>query len=1531
MEKGGDIRGNYYYSADKFAIYDISTTSDPIRLYLSEESYQDVEILDNFAYVLGTSSITIYDISDKRMPVIVNSLDIWAPYTIIDTQLVISGHLLYLLTEHNGLFVRAYDISNPLDIVLLDTLDTDFVRDSGDPQVKIDSLTQNYVLSFIDNSDDKGMIALIDISDPSDLTVSSSIDTNIVGGMGCITTSFGYIYGSYVDTGANKVKIYDIINHFDPRLIVTKDISGSYPINSMDIFENSLYINRQTATNTYTFEVYTLASRTNPVYKCAVSVDTVGEIMVSPYIILVSGASKTDILQIHYSNGGINSQFKDGQVVGNGGSFNFQAASQGIFGLDFICPATWGSGTITLGDGTSSITLRKVWSANWLSKDFHETPDYNTFDFYDTNFDLWGGTGVAKIVEIPNSPIGSKAYLFDNSQRSVGTYLSWATNWYIESLICLEKVSGTTGSYFIDLGWVSYSYNPSTQKWYSSINGELESTAIPTAMNYHTWKITYDGSCVFEFYLDDVLIDCAENYMFGLDPFDHVGSITYGDSTAGSDSKMWLAGYRTWVWEPIYDIIEDGLHPDSMNSLKIWFDCLTHKAALFLNGELKDIYNINEKLDYINQVSCSMLMDNVFWTPLDEDLDRDGLTSTYESLNSLSDMDTDTDDDGMPDGWEVTNGLNPSIDDSTGDLDGDLVYNIDEYTAGTSANCADSDHDSMPDKWEITYGLNPNSPNDAQLDSDSDGIINIIEFCSSRIYTTALNPKSTDSDSDTMPDGYEMFWRFDPSSALDKEQDADGDYLQNYLERTAGTNPRNKDTDNDGMWDKWELDNDFDPLWSLDAELDDDWDDFNTVLDPDFEFHNVDEFLFALDPHDWDTDDDNLPDGYEVFMATHEEYDDGDFDYMDDTWEIFYGFRPYSSVNSPSSLPWNDGPQDDNDSDGLTNYEECNVYHTNPIVADTDEDGLSDGWETCYGYNPLSKHSDTDGLEDGYEVLTLGTSGIYVDSEEDGAGDGLLDNEEVALGTEPMNKDTDDDGLWDGAEVHTYYTDPLDPDTDSDGLFDGTEVDGHQYWDPFKQGGAGYITVYTLPADMDGDTDNDGLKDGEELGITEYDYNSGDVYYYDTPLYFATLGTPDNYPTSHGNLAVRRTNPNDLDSDNDGASDGTVGIHEYDASNPNDKHFWTDPLATDTDGDTLGGSAYSDYFEMHGWDIHYDSNSDNILDAWLYGVTSNPRKIDSDGDNIGDLYEYNNGYTPSNADWDGDGLTDNKELLYNGPYYHLNNDQAIWTSNPWDADTDNDGLSDGQEFNGPSGHTSWYSNPNTAHSDDDGLTDYQEYFGTFLSCGYISNPRAKHTDYDEWNDRIEEVFGTDPASVYSIPVSSWVAEAATTCTLVNGDSTYVTGGGNTHDAIAIYGGSTQDLKDGWPGYVHQMRYKFTTYTYPSVFVGNIERQAYISDIGINVWFQGACGSAVTVKNLKITQWSNSQSETATIAQTFSKNTWYLKGASWSSGSTCVSNAQNNMPITQIQLELTMDIGFPWTYSCFFVTDQLVLIYGITKQ
>ena len=147
------------------------------------------------------------------------------------------------------------------------------------------------------------------------------------------------------------------------------------------------------------------------------------------------------------------------------------------------------------------------------------------------------------------------------------------------------------------------------------------------------------------------------------------------------------------------------------------------------------------------------------------------------------------------------------------------------------------------------------------------------------------------------------------------------------------------------------------------------------------------------------------------------------------------------------------------DGDSMPAFEEFQTG-TNPLAADTDEDGLMDGVEVNeYGTEPTVADTDEDGLDDGPEVNEYGTEPTVADTDEDGLDDATEVNE---YGTEPTVDDTDEDGLDDGPEVNEYGTEPTVADMDNDGLDDGREIE-----------------LNTNPTDPD--TDSDGLPDGSEV------------------------------------------------------------------------------------------------------------------------------------------------------------------------------------------------------------------------------------------------------------------------------------------------------------------------------------------------------------------------------------------------------------------------------------------------------------------
>lgn len=257
---------------------------------------------------------------------------------------------------------------------------------------------------------------------------------------------------------------------------------------------------------------------------------------------------------------------------------------------------------------------------------------------------------------------------------------------------------------------------------------------------------------------------------------------------------------------------------------------------------------------------------------------------------------------------------------------------------------------------------------------------------------------------------------------------------------------------------------------------------------------------------DIDTDRDGLSDAFERLVSgTLDGQWDSDGDELPDGWEYEHGLDPNVGEGE-------DGANGDPDGDGLVNGLEY-ANGTDPQLADSDGDGLDDRIETLIGTNPNLRDTDGDGFEDGVEVengmsprSAVGRDGFDGDVDGDGIPNGLED----AYGTSPFIADSDGDGLLDGDEL-LWETDPLDADTDGDGIPDGEEV-----------------ALLTDPCGPD--TDQDGMPDGWELD-SGLDPTSGEGE--DGPL-----GDPDRDRLPNGLGYLYGTRPAEPDSDGDGLADG---------------------------------------------------------------------------------------------------------------------------------------------------------------------------------------------------------------------------------------------------------------------------------------------------------------------------------------------------------------------------------------------------------
>lgn len=107
------------------------------------------------------------------------------------------------------------------------------------------------------------------------------------------------------------------------------------------------------------------------------------------------------------------------------------------------------------------------------------------------------------------------------------------------------------------------------------------------------------------------------------------------------------------------------------------------------------------------------------------------------------------------------------------------------------------------------------------------------------------------------------------------------------------------------------------------------------------------------------------------------------------------------SVEPMTEVPAETDPATvDSDGDGLSDYDEINIYGTNPNLIDTDFDGLTDYEEVMtHKTNPLKLDTDTDGLSDYEEIKIYGTDPLKLDTD----GDGYSDGDEVKAGYDPLD------------------------------------------------------------------------------------------------------------------------------------------------------------------------------------------------------------------------------------------------------------------------------------------------------------------------------------------------------------------------------------------------------------------------------------------------------------------------------------------------------------------------------------------------
>lgn len=440
-----------------------------------------------------------------------------------------------------------------------------------------------------------------------------------------------------------------------------------------------------------------------------------------------------------------------------------------------------------------------------------------------------------------------------------------------------------------------------------------------------------------------------------------------------------------------------------------------------------------------------------------------GLNASYRAGTFAFQL-LDSDDDGMPDFWEDLYLLDKNDDgDASGDLDSDLLSNLEEFNAGTNPTEDDTDSDGSLDADELANNTDPGLP-----DSDFDGILDGAEDNSGTFGdedNTGTNPLEADSDMDGYDDGAELELLSDPTDDTSTPRQDFGEPAY-AVAKTA--------TSNQSATTALGLDFTVDGKVSIGylGAFDDGSDGFNNPIT--VEIWERNDGGTPNDPSD-DSGAGAAP-LVQMVIAPGEGFLQGSSRFKalpvpfvvnsatdpSNYTIVAHGFSADDqNVNTFGAPAANSGLSlTNNIALGFTGTSRfapggaTGVFPTNVdrgpanryaagtfafTTEDADGDGLPDFWENLYGLNPNSA-SDVglDGDSDGLTNLEEFENDLSP-NDPDFDNDTLLDGDEIAAGTNPKNEDSDGDTLSDGEEV-SGGTNPLSTDTDGDDFTDNFEI-----------------------------------------------------------------------------------------------------------------------------------------------------------------------------------------------------------------------------------------------------------------------------------------------------------------------------------------------------------------------------------------------------------------------------------------------------------------------------------------------------------
>lgn len=492
---------------------------------------------------------------------------------------------------------------------------------------------------------------------------------------------------------------------------------------------------------------------------------------------------------------------------------------------------------------------------------------------------------------------------------------------------------------------------------------------------------------------------------------------------------------------------------------------------------------------------------------------------------------------------------------------------------------------------------------------------------------------------------------------------------------------------------------------------------------------------------------------------------DTDSDSLPFYWEQLYHLS--DSNNSDAGL--------DPDGDTLTNLAEF-IKGTNPLVADTDGDGLSDADETVS--NPLDPDSDDDGLLDGQEI---DSSPILVDTDSDGASDAW----EIQTGYNP-NDDQSTPPNWNGAIAINFRSNSR-PDV---GIWPATFPNGQVPQTNWNQ---------TELLSSNGVSNGNPLKTGDTSNIdspmsgTLVDSSGNPTTATLAFTYDGVRSTrADDTPAANllnGYLSADTNTPATVQINNIPASFATYDLYVYMST------FYVGPLATvRRDGLFLesallrpastGAELAFELFRPTTGPVAPRANVVRYQGLTSRSVSLESFRTSSNASGISGIQIIN-----TSGDADSDNIPDWWEILHRSDATSAtdpDNDTLDWLaefhagSNPWKADTDGDRLDDAQEAAAGTDAT-------FADSDDDGLSDFDE-----LHHPLPSDPTLADTDGNGTDDGTERRNFADPADANFAALPIPVFVSATELLWESTDMQFV----NDHgDGIRSDSGTNRDFID----------------------------------------------------------------------------------------------------------------------------------------